>query len=304
MVAAPPPLTVAGKDPNSFPPSEPAQIAKNDPTLAARLPILTKGPHTLATIVRGCKLWVERSDEPEPRRAEILSVRERSRARTRGREAGTVTPGEGESRLEYYLHYIAYNKRLDEWVPGARLLLDREVEWPLPPLTETTPPTATNLSRTSTGLTPGSSGTSTPQKVDYVVPVRKDSMLRKAVMKAAGQKRLPPPELDADGYELASSDREEEEEEDGEGEVDESAVVAVEMMDEEDAEGELDPDTPDGSMLQEPVHFSKEQEIEKLRTQGSMTQSVHEIARVKNLDKIQIGRHEVEAWYFSPYPIE
>lgn len=50
--------------------------------------------------------------------------------------------------------------------------------------------------------------------------------------------------------------------------------------------------------------FSKDQEIEKLRTSGSMTQSNQEIARVKNLNKIQMGQHEVEAWYFSPYPIE
>lgn len=50
--------------------------------------------------------------------------------------------------------------------------------------------------------------------------------------------------------------------------------------------------------------FSKVREIENLRTSGSMTQSVQEIARVKNLNKIQMGRHEVESWYFSPYPIE
>lgn len=50
--------------------------------------------------------------------------------------------------------------------------------------------------------------------------------------------------------------------------------------------------------------FSKDHEIEKLRTSGSMTQSVQEIARVKNLNKIQMGQHEVEAWYFSPYPLE
>ncbi|KAG2210579.1 hypothetical protein INT47_002521 [Mucor saturninus] len=50
--------------------------------------------------------------------------------------------------------------------------------------------------------------------------------------------------------------------------------------------------------------FSKDREIENLRTSGSMTQSIQEIARVKNLNKIQMGRHEVEAWYFSPYPME
>ena len=50
--------------------------------------------------------------------------------------------------------------------------------------------------------------------------------------------------------------------------------------------------------------FSKEQEIEKLRTSGSMTQSISEITRVKNLNRLQVGKHEVEAWYFSPYPRE
>ncbi|KAJ2965598.1 hypothetical protein NUW54_g14066 [Trametes sanguinea] len=35
-----------------------------------------------------------------------------------------------------------------------------------------------------------------------------------------------------------------------------------------------------------------------------MTQSISEIARVKNLNRLQIGKHEVEAWYFSPYPKE
>lgn len=55
---------------------------------------------------------------------------------------------------------------------------------------------------------------------------------------------------------------------------------------------------------EETTTFSKVNEIEKLRTSGSMTQSVQEIARVKNLNKIQMGKHQVEAWYFSPYPIE
>ncbi|KAI8367822.1 acyl-CoA N-acyltransferase [Choanephora cucurbitarum] len=55
---------------------------------------------------------------------------------------------------------------------------------------------------------------------------------------------------------------------------------------------------------EEPSGFSKVNEIEKLRTSGSMTQSVQEIARVKNLNKIQMGQHEVESWYFSPYPVE
>lgn len=47
--------------------------------------------------------------------------------------------------------------------------------------------------------------------------------------------------------------------------------------------------------------YSKEKEIEKLRTGGSMTQNIGEISRVKNIKSISFGRYEVETWYFSPY---
>lgn len=50
--------------------------------------------------------------------------------------------------------------------------------------------------------------------------------------------------------------------------------------------------------------YSREEEIEKLRTGGSMTQNQTEISRVRNLEKIQMGQHEIEPWYFSPYPVE
>ena len=49
--------------------------------------------------------------------------------------------------------------------------------------------------------------------------------------------------------------------------------------------------------------YSREEEIEKLRTGGSMTQNQTEISRVRNLNRIQMGAHEMEPWYFSPYPI-
>ncbi len=48
--------------------------------------------------------------------------------------------------------------------------------------------------------------------------------------------------------------------------------------------------------------YSREEEIEKLRTGGSMTQNQTEISRVRNLGHIQMGAFEMEPWYFSPYP--
>ena len=50
------------------------------------------------------------------------------------------------------------------------------------------------------------------------------------------------------------------------------------------------------------VPYSREEEIEKLRTGGSMTQNQTEISRVRNIARIQMGHSEMETWYFSPYP--
>jgi histone acetyltransferase HTATIP len=123
----------------------------------------------------------------------------------------------------------------------------------------------------------------------------------------------PDPDADADGDLDADADGEVDPDADAEGEVDPDADADADAdadgdMDAEgdvDAEGEIDlsPTTP----VKPPPplsSFSKEAEIEKLRTSGSMTQSVSEIARVKNLNRISIGRHEVDTWYFSPYPQE
>ncbi|GME81289.1 unnamed protein product [Ambrosiozyma monospora] len=51
--------------------------------------------------------------------------------------------------------------------------------------------------------------------------------------------------------------------------------------------------------------LTREQEIEKLRTGGSMAQVGNsQLASIRNFSKVIIGNHEVEPWYFSPYPIE
>jgi histone acetyltransferase HTATIP len=78
------------------------------------------------------------------------------------------------------------------------------------------------------------------------------------------------------------------------------ASGVIEVPDDDDENEE------DGEDSQDPAvaTLSKEEEIESLRHHGSMTQNVLELAKVKNLDKINMGKYEVEAWYFSPYPVE
>lgn len=48
--------------------------------------------------------------------------------------------------------------------------------------------------------------------------------------------------------------------------------------------------------------YSREEEIEKLRVGGSMTQNQAEISRIRNISKVQFGKYELYPWYFSPYP--
>ena len=71
----------------------------------------------------------------------------------------------------------------------------------------------------------------------------------------------------------------------------------LDLMDVQDAAAAAKAGTTDAA------HYSREEEIEKLRTSGSLTQNQTEISRVRNLNKIAFGEYEIEPWYFSPYPI-
>lgn len=164
-----------------------------------------------------CQCWV-RKDEEE-RLAEILSINAR------------VSPS------KFYVHYVNFNKRLDEWVTGDRINLDKEVIFPRPKrqLEEDTN--------------------------------KKQKKKKKFPQKAAVV------ESDAKSSEM------------GEG----SDVMNLDNLNVRGLKDE---------------EISREDEIKKLRTSGSMIQNPHEVAHVRNLSKIIMGKFEIEPWYFSPYPIE
>lgn len=265
--------------------------------------MLSRSVHSRAltdqTVSVGCKVYIRRpglDGQTEERLAEILSIREKPHNPYARRQTTNDTPLKPEDNLEFFVHWEHFNKRLDDWVPGSRLVLSRDLEWPRPKAPA------------------GKKHTPAPSKVP-----RGQNLLKKATSNAAkAASPTPAPSTPNLGGDYPSSpspapmslkrkhphdEEEEEEEEDAEGE-------------DVDAEGEMDLDA-DGDVqtleiamqdaAPEPEllgHFSKEQEIEKLRTSGSMTQSISEVTRVKNLNRLQIGMHEVDAWYFSPYPKE
>lgn len=63
-----------------------------------------------------CRCWVSKNDED--RLAEILSINSR------------------RSPPKFYVHYIDYNKRLDEWIIADRINLEKDVIFPKPPSLE------------------------------------------------------------------------------------------------------------------------------------------------------------------------
>ncbi|RKP26149.1 acyl-CoA N-acyltransferase [Syncephalis pseudoplumigaleata] len=189
-------------------------------------------PVTLEDIVVGCKVFVRLTDEQRAageavdRKAEILSIR-----------PSMFRPGNGN--FDYYVHYINFNKRLDQWIAHDRIDLAQRVEFP----------------RSRRGKLDGATGGKTANGKETVERAKR------------GKKT-------------------EEEEEDAMALADAGSKEAA------------------GGGDEEPETFSKENELERLRHGGSMTQSITEIARVRNINRIRMGRHEVDTWYFSPYPQE
>jgi histone acetyltransferase HTATIP len=202
-------------------------------------------------------------------------------------------------------------------VGGSRLVLDKEMEWPKPK--------DEGKDKDKKKEKVASTGSATPTKA-APSPRPSSSLLKKAANKAAAAavksqsgKDLPmgkassikrkssatpaaKPKGKGKGKD-AEEDDGEGEDEDGDVSMSTSAGSPMDVDGDADADGEVDLTAPSNPQAA-PRVFSKKQEIEKLRTSGSMTQSHSEVSRVKNLNKIQMGKSEIEAWYFSPYPAE
>jgi len=210
-------------------------------------------------IVVGCKLSIQKSEVPDEKtyqRAEILMIRS----------------NENPELNLYYVHYIGFNKRLDEWVTFNRLKLD-DVEFPKP----------TKASKKKNAMAAAASVDGTPPPEN----VRKRKRQNQYDSTPQTPVPLPLPHLSdmPPGSPLPSD-------------------ILKRKTDISDDKNEDKKDLESIDQLELLPAFSKEKEIEKLRTSGSMTQCVAEIARVKNINSIEIGEHLVDTWYFSPYPEE
>ena len=217
-----------------------------------------------------------------------MSIRDKPTSLYARRNKTSDFPESLEDKIEFFVHWDQFNKRLDEWVSGSRIVFTRDLEWPRPK--------ATPAKKAGPGKK-----THPPGKVPKAASMKKTATNQSFTIESAAPS--PSPAAASPAPSTAGNLKRK-------VPHDEEITPLYDEGGDEDAEGEMDVDEVDLSNPP-PVNppkplsaFSKEQEIEKLRTSGSMTQSISEIARVKNLNRLQIGKHEVEAWYFSPYPQE
>ncbi|KAF2148946.1 histone acetyltransferas-like protein esa1 [Myriangium duriaei CBS 260.36] len=228
------------------------------------------GYATLSTIRVGVKALVEK--DSEHRRAEILSIK-------------TI-----RGQLSFYVHYEGFNKRLDEWVSSTRLDLTQQVEWPVPEKpdakTKKTSGKADKASESKTSKATQKAGTKRPRSgtVRDVSATPTETSRRPSI--SGGKENRDPLLTGVVGTPI-----------DGDATpLDDDNTVDLLDVAESAAAAKAGPHVGE--------HYSREEEIEKLRVGGSMTQNQTEISRVRNLERICMGAHEIEPWYFSPYPAE
>ncbi|KIX04287.1 uncharacterized protein Z518_05154 [Rhinocladiella mackenziei CBS 650.93] len=235
---------------------------------------------TLNQLQIGVKAFVEKNGEP--RKAEILSIKQRNNA------------------LTFYVHYVEFNKRLDEWVSADRIDLSQEVEWPAPEKPEKKKTTVTTKG-------PPSKAPVTTKAGRPRADSRPGSATPDLLGSKAGNDRKRPVPSKAGGKE----NRDEALAPDGDPSlVTTQAGTPLPSLSNEDSNGltseSIDVDMPDVTKMEEKVApiMEPEEEIEKLRTGGSMVQNHAQLHLVRNLNKIQMGKYTIEPWYFSPYPQE
>ncbi|KAE8309316.1 hypothetical protein BDV41DRAFT_567484 [Aspergillus transmontanensis] len=224
-----------------------------------------KGFATLNTIRIGVKAMVQK--DGELRKAEILSIRQRK---------------DGPS---FYVHYVDFNKRLDEWIDSTRIDLSHEVEWPQPEKPEKKKAGPGNKAPSKNAQKRARAGSREVSATPDLLTGKNTNVGKSQRPSKAGGKENrdeTPANLSVLDSEAISAD-----------------VTPKPEMEDVDMIGVSFTDTKEEH---EQGKMSREEEIERLRTSGSMTQNPTEIHRVRNLNRLQMGKFDIEPWYFSPYP--
>nr|POE46763.1 histone acetyltransferase esa1 [Quercus suber] len=226
---------------------------------------------TLAQLRVGVKAMVAVEKDGGTRKAEILSVQSRPNG------------------MKYYVHYEGFNKRLDTWITPNLIDLTQEVEWPIPEKPDSKSKQKSAQSKNQAAVKNESKSQQKLQKRPRSATATREASeaphdaLTRVVRQEGGKENRDPAAVLVTTEDISGTPH-----------PDDGSVIDLVEMKEAAATAKAVPDQ----------EYSREEEIEKLRVGGSMTQNQTEISRVRNLERIQMGMHEIEPWYFSPYPAE
>jgi len=230
----------------------------------------------LSAVTEGCRLPVKmRNSADEWPKAEVISIR-------------TVEGGGGQR--QYYVHYVDYNKRLDEWVTEDRLDV-RRIE-----------PPSTDKDKSTTGI-------NTPKKtvsgsvLNSAVPSRPSSPVG-----AGGSDAT----VTGSGVLAAALQKKNARKRRGGTDGGTRGSVSGVSIDEDIAPSpgfnQTTPDTPtlavggSGAVAVPPSGTpATPGQTGSLAAPG---QDQDVVTRMKNIELIELGKHRIKPWYFSPYPQE
>jgi histone acetyltransferase HTATIP len=191
------------------------------------------------------------------------------------------------------VHYEDFNKRLDEWIDGSRFDLDREVEWPAPEKADKKEKAVTTK---APALNDTIKVTSRNLKRSRSTLEREESSLNDAAS--------PAPNIPGKAARPSKAGGKENRDDKNDISVTTEVLDGTTQPDDEQMDLVDVEDAAAAAKAAPSTLYSREDEIEKLRTSGSLTQNQTEISRVRNLARVQMGDSEIEPWYFSPYPQE
>eukprot|EP00092_Neocalanus_flemingeri_P021517 GFUD01023335.1.p1 GENE.GFUD01023335.1~~GFUD01023335.1.p1 ORF type:complete len:504 (+),score=133.73 GFUD01023335.1:58-1512(+) len=211
----------------------------------------------LSAVTEGCRLPVRMKNSEDWPKAEVICLRQ------------------VKGSLMYYVHYVDYNKRLDEWVSEDRLDT-RKIEPPQ------------GKEDKSHAATTATTGVNTPKKLvnNTVQPASCTSVTSsRPASPNQGDTTTPTPHTDSPGIT--------------------GPTVLQHALQKKRKRKSLP--SVDGGGEGGPGGEGDGTERTTPRQTGSLAApGTHDdaITRMKNVELIELGRHRIKPWYFSPYPIE
>ncbi|XP_053608195.1 histone acetyltransferase Tip60 isoform X3 [Plodia interpunctella] len=259
------------------------------------------------SLVEGCRLPVRMQGGDDWPLAEIISIKE-----IRGQRG-------------YYVHYVDFNKRLDEWV-GESWLDTRKVQFPRrdgAPTGGTTTPKKTHIG-SGGGLMPhfindsvsndtlkSSINSHKATNVSHPTPPKIPEKLHPTNALNGSAQKSAHVGLPGEPRQLISRPASPTLAHETSSLVNGGAVLAAALQKKMNRKRkanslDIDPEVPSLEAAEGEAASGAATPTTRPRQSGSMLAHGHDdlVTRMKNIEMIELGRHRIRPWYFAPYPQE